>query len=315
VTATEAVTDGVIRFGADGLVPAVLQDAVSRRVLMVGFMDATALAATRETGLVHFWSRSRARLWQKGETSGNVSRVRELRTNCEQNSLLLLVEQVGAICHDGYPTCFYRRVEADDALTVVEPRAFDPADVYGEAAGRRPDATSVFADWYAAYEYLRDHDLASESSTSGRLRSGEDVSGRVADELVELAGVLDGTHRHDTPERDVALEGGQVMYWLALSAVGRRCPLSLLRLAETVASAGSPTGDGAESEAETLRALADRWRSVGGGGATPLLGRTTVAAVTRSVALFGVDVTDLVRADLDELRGRPYLAGWAGRAS
>ena len=213
-----------VRFGDDGLVPAVLQDAASRQVLMVGFMNAEALAATRATGLVHFWSRSRARLWRKGETSGNVSRVVETRVNCERNSLLLLVEQAGAICHDGYATCFYRRVDEASGLEVVEPRAFDPAEVYGEPLSTPPppSRTDAIATWFGAYEFLRDHDLAADSSTSRRLRSGEDLRGRVADELGELAGVLAGSHRHGEFRDDVALEAGQVLYWLTLVAVGYR---------------------------------------------------------------------------------------------
>ena len=120
-----------VRFDASGLVPAVIQDAVLGDVLMLAYMNDEALRLTHETGRVHFWSRSRNSLWRKGETSGHEQIVHEIRVNCEQNSLLLLVRQVGAVCHDGYPTCFYRRAAADGSLTVDREREFDPGDVYG----------------------------------------------------------------------------------------------------------------------------------------------------------------------------------------
>src|SRR5688500_7800896 len=103
-----------VRFGADGLIPAVIQDADTDAVLMVGFMNANALALTRSTGRVHFWSRSREKLWRKGETSGHEQIVEAIYINCEHNSLLLTVRQIGAACHDGFPTCFYRRLEPDN---------------------------------------------------------------------------------------------------------------------------------------------------------------------------------------------------------
>ena len=107
----------------DGLAPVVVQDAVSGDVLMLAFMNDDALRLTHETGRAHYWSRSRNALWRKGETSGHEQLVDEIRVNCEQNSLLLLVRQVGAVCHDGYPTCFYRRTAPDGSLTIVA-RAF-----------------------------------------------------------------------------------------------------------------------------------------------------------------------------------------------
>ena len=119
-----------IRFGADGLVPVVVQDAVTRDVLMLAYMNEEALRLTRETARSHFWSRSRSRLWRKGETSGNEQIVRQISINCECNSLLLLVDQVGAVCHDGYDTCFYRSLNEDGTLETARTRVFDPALVY-----------------------------------------------------------------------------------------------------------------------------------------------------------------------------------------
>ena len=299
-----------IHFGADGLIPAVLQDAVSRRVLMVGFMNAEALAETRRTRLVHFWSRSRAKLWQKGETSGNVSHVVELRINCEQNSLLLLVEQVSAICHDGYPTCFYRRVDERGDLHVVEPRVFDPVDVYGEPGdhAERPSLTETIDRWYGAYEYLRDHDLATDSSTSARLRSGEDVRSRVADELGELAGILDGSHKHGTFVDDIALEAGQVLYWMTLLAIGAGLTRHDLDLVRVIQSPGTTSFTGVAGERLTLLAIGSLWPAV----STPDLVvqiQTTVATLARVCALTSVDFQRLIENDLSSLATRPYLAG------
>lgn len=107
---------------AGGLVPVVTQDIVDGRVLMVAFMNREAFAATRRTGFAHYFSRSRGRLWKKGETSGHVQRVVEVRLDCDEDAVLLLVEQVGAsACHTGHRSCFYRRLERleEDVMTGV----------------------------------------------------------------------------------------------------------------------------------------------------------------------------------------------------
>jgi phosphoribosyl-AMP cyclohydrolase len=112
------------RFGADGLIAAVAQDHVTREVLMVAWMDAQALQRTLETGQAHYWSRSRGALWLKGETSGQIQTVRELRIDCDQDAVLLLVEVGGdgGCCHVGFRACFYRAVAAPDGTLVqVEP--------------------------------------------------------------------------------------------------------------------------------------------------------------------------------------------------
>ncbi len=107
------------KFDANGLLCAVVLGAERREVLMVAWMDARALEKTIETGLAHFHSRSRGRLWQKGESSGNVLRVSEIRTDCDQDALVLLVEPSGPACHTGARSCFYRRLE-DGALFRVD---------------------------------------------------------------------------------------------------------------------------------------------------------------------------------------------------
>jgi phosphoribosyl-AMP cyclohydrolase len=115
-----------------GLLPAVIQHYRTKDVLMVGYLNADALAKTRMTGEVHFFSRSRKRLWKKGETSGHVLRLRELRFDCDGDALLILVEPLGpGVCHEGYQSCFFRRLEVDGSSRVVSERAFLPKDVYG----------------------------------------------------------------------------------------------------------------------------------------------------------------------------------------
>jgi len=101
-----------LRYDQDGLIPVVVQDFNTGEVLMVAWMNARALELTRETGQAHFWSRSRQRLWHKGETSGNVQIVREIRVDCDQDTLLLRVEPAGPACHTGNISCFYRTFEA-----------------------------------------------------------------------------------------------------------------------------------------------------------------------------------------------------------
>ncbi|MBU6268853.1 MAG: phosphoribosyl-AMP cyclohydrolase [Sphingomonadales bacterium] len=106
------------RFDDKGLLTAIALDSQTRDVLMVAFMDETALAKTRETGLAHFHSRSRGRLWLKGETSGHFLRVQEIRVDCDQDALVLLVRPEGPACHTGATSCFYR-VLHDDRLERV----------------------------------------------------------------------------------------------------------------------------------------------------------------------------------------------------
>jgi phosphoribosyl-AMP cyclohydrolase len=111
----------------DGLLPVVAQDADSGAVLMLAYADREALARTRETGLAHYRSRSREALWQKGETSGHVQRVEEVRVDCDGDALLYIVDQEGGACHTGYRSCFHRRLDGE----VVGERVFEPEDVYG----------------------------------------------------------------------------------------------------------------------------------------------------------------------------------------
>jgi phosphoribosyl-AMP cyclohydrolase len=115
-----------LAFDEQELLPAVAQDADSGDVLMLAYVSPDALARTRETGLAHYYSRSREELWQKGHSSGHVQHVEEVRVDCDGDAVLYLVRQEGGACHTGYESCFYRTVDGD----VVGDRVFAPNDVY-----------------------------------------------------------------------------------------------------------------------------------------------------------------------------------------
>jgi phosphoribosyl-AMP cyclohydrolase len=119
-----------VRFDADGLVPAIAQDAATGQVLMLAYMNAAALRATLTTGQMTYWSRSRQALWRKGATSGHTQRVVEARLDCDGDALLFRVEQDGGACHTGHRSCFYRRATADGALVDDGEVVFDPDAVY-----------------------------------------------------------------------------------------------------------------------------------------------------------------------------------------
>ena len=121
-----------VRWNSDGLVPAVAQDAASHKVLTLAWMNRDALERTAATLEAHYWSRSRGKLWRKGETSGFVQRVREIRLDCDSDAILLRVEQIGGIaCHTGHARCFYMKLD-DGVWHDVEPVLKDPKAIYGD---------------------------------------------------------------------------------------------------------------------------------------------------------------------------------------
>ena len=118
---------------ASGLIPAIVQDATNGEILMLGFMNREALAKTQQTGFVTFFSRSRQKLWTKGETSGQKLLLRELRVDCDLDALLVRAElEGGAVCHEGYRSCFFRRLAPDGSAAVVEERVIAPEELYGK---------------------------------------------------------------------------------------------------------------------------------------------------------------------------------------
>lgn len=241
-TAGSGPAPGAVSFDANGLIPVVAQDEATGDVLLLAYMNEEALRRTLAEQVLVLWSRSRATLWRKGEQSGHRLQVREVRVNCEGNSLLARVQLEGpGACHEGYRTCYFRRLDEGAAgeyrATVVEQRAFDPHAVYGDVAAQtlprgateheRETFERDMRELYAAYERLRDGEEIAESRTSRLLheRDREAASRRALrrgmDELGELRGVNAGTHRHRGGEADVILEASQVGYWALVAAIAQ----------------------------------------------------------------------------------------------
>ncbi len=297
---------GQLRFDEVDFLPAVVQDSTTNAVLMIGFMNQEAFAATLRTGLVHFYSRSRDRLWQKGEHSGNTQTVESVAYNCDENSLLLRVVQKGAVCHDGYPSCFYREFQDDGSTVIVLDRWFDPSLVYG-------DDQNVIPTWWNAYRFLQEQVPASASSTAALLQeSSRSVQPRIADELRELAGVLRGEHSHGSREEDVVLEGSQVLYWAVVESLRAGFTLADLNLPSALVTAveGVPPG----TVAALLEAEADRW-SEGTDAISPDQVSGLVALVAQAALSAGVAPIDLIKSDLVALREKPYLAHFFEQSS
>jgi phosphoribosyl-AMP cyclohydrolase len=120
-----------LKYDDKGLIPVVVQDVNDNKVLMVAFMNKESLLKTLETKKAHYYSRSRKKLWLKGEESGNIQNVKEIYFDCDSDCLLLKIEQVGgASCHTGYRSCFYRKINFDGKIEFVEKKVFDPQKVY-----------------------------------------------------------------------------------------------------------------------------------------------------------------------------------------
>ena len=121
-----------VKFDDKGLVTAVAQDAETGEVLMLAFMNRESLEMTLQRRVACYWSRSRGKLWVKGETSGHMQQVKEITIDCDMDAVVMKIEQKGGACHTGYRSCFYRRVEEDGSLTVTGEKIFDEDDVYGK---------------------------------------------------------------------------------------------------------------------------------------------------------------------------------------
>ena len=114
----------------NGLVPVIIQDDEDNEILMLGYMNSEAFDLTVKSGQVHYWSRSKNRLWHKGETSGHIQIVKEIRTDCDNDTLLIKIVQTGgAACHEGYRSCFFRRIEGNELITDRE-KIFNPEEKY-----------------------------------------------------------------------------------------------------------------------------------------------------------------------------------------
>jgi phosphoribosyl-AMP cyclohydrolase len=122
-----------LKFDANGLISAIIQEQKTGRVLMMAWMNRASLEKTIATGRTHFWSRSRRKLWMKGETSGHVQQVKDIAFDCDGDALLIQVGQTGAACHEGYQSCFFRSVEKDGkSFKITEPQLETPEQIYGK---------------------------------------------------------------------------------------------------------------------------------------------------------------------------------------
>ena len=127
---------GEVKFDSQGLVPVIVQDVRNLEILMMAWMSKDALQKTLSTGKVHFWSRSRQKIWLKGEESGHYQWIREIWLDCDGDTLLLKVEQTQAACHLGYRSCFFRKMGKDRNLKILGKKVFEPEKVYGENSQR-----------------------------------------------------------------------------------------------------------------------------------------------------------------------------------
>ena len=122
-----------LKFNPDGLIPAIVQEQSTGRVLMMAWMNRASLETTLKTGRTHFWSRSRQKFWMKGESSGHIQQVKDVAFDCDGDTLLIQVEQIGAACHEGYKSCFFRSVEPDAAsFRTTEQQLETPEEIYGK---------------------------------------------------------------------------------------------------------------------------------------------------------------------------------------
>ena len=122
-----------LKFTGDGLIPAIIQEQSSGRVLMMAWMNRASLEKTIQTGKTHFWSRSRQKFWMKGESSGHTQTVKDISLDCDGDTLLIQVEQIGAACHEGYRSCFFTSVgPSGQAEEITEPQLQTPEQIYGK---------------------------------------------------------------------------------------------------------------------------------------------------------------------------------------
>jgi len=122
-----------LKFNTEGLIPAIVQEQSTGRVLMMAWMNRASLETTIATGKTHFWSRSRKKFWMKGETSGHVQTVKDIAFDCDGDTLLIQVDQIGAACHEGFKSCFFRSVESnEDGFKITEGQLKPPEEIYAK---------------------------------------------------------------------------------------------------------------------------------------------------------------------------------------
>ncbi|WP_027717816.1 bifunctional phosphoribosyl-AMP cyclohydrolase/phosphoribosyl-ATP diphosphatase HisIE [Desulfovirgula thermocuniculi] len=213
-----------LKFDRDGLIPAIIQDVESGRVLMMAYMNREALAKTLASGETWFWSRSRQKLWHKGETSGHVQEVVEVYTDCDRDTLLLKVRQKGAACHEGYFSCFHHRVGEGGEWEVTEQRQFDPREVYGEKRERDQAAgPAVIEELYGIIKDRREK--RPEGSYTAKLfdKGLDKMLEKLGEEVVEL--IIEAKNRD---REEVVEEAADVLYHLLVVLAEQGIPVEEL---------------------------------------------------------------------------------------
>lgn len=300
----------MLTFDPQGLLPVVIQDDNTGQVLMVAFMNAEALHLTRTTGYTHLFSRSRQTIWRKGEQSSNVQEVRSIYVNCEENSLLLKVVQHGAgACHTGHHSCYYRQLLDDGSYETIEERVFDPTHVYVQSShiplseAERAKLETDMRQLYAAYTYLRDHDMSKDSNTSRLLheRNSAYIITRINNELQELVGVQAGTHVHRGRQDDTILEASQVGYWLMLLAIMQDLAYDDLMPHAAILRGYIASNQTSEQAQECLRLLTST------NPTEQLAGLVTgFTAIGRACAEAGISPLQPAHYDLQQMQKKPW---------
>ncbi|MFQ5840191.1 MAG: bifunctional phosphoribosyl-AMP cyclohydrolase/phosphoribosyl-ATP diphosphatase HisIE [Candidatus Methylomirabilales bacterium] len=203
-----------LQFDRDGLIPAIAQDAESGQVLMVAFMNREALRETLATGFAHYYSRSRQRLWKKGEESGHVQRVHEIRVDCDADALLLTVAQEGVACHTGNRSCFFRSLDGHGRpLDGMEARPVDPDAVTGPSAAILAAVYRCICD--------RKRDRPSGSYVVSLLDKGRgQVLKKIGEEATEVVLAAQGGG-----EREIVYETADLLFHLLVLLADRGIPL------------------------------------------------------------------------------------------
>src|SRR6266540_1944027 len=203
--------ESAVRFDEEGLVPCVMQDSRTGEVLTLAYMNEEALRRTRETGEIHFFSRSRGEIWHKGETSGNVQRVRQIRYDCDGDALVALVDPTGPACHTGERSCFYRDLDG----------SADPAPDAPPAAGEPAPAAYEALPGLERTLLQRRDDRPSRSYTVELLDDPPRIGAKLREEAEEAARAADS----ESEER-LAEEAADVLYHLQVLLLSRGVPMA-----------------------------------------------------------------------------------------
>lgn len=210
-----------LKFDRDGLIPAIIQDEESGQVLMMAYMNKEALGRTLATGETWFWSRSRQKLWHKGETSGHVQKVVGIYCDCDRDTLLVKVRQKGAACHEGFFSCFHNRLGEEGKWEVVGQQQFDPKEVYGHKATAGQSASPAILE--ELYRVIKDRqERRPEGSYTAKLfdKGLDKMLEKLGEEVVEL--IIEAKNRD---KEEVVEEAADVIYHLLVVLAEQGIPV------------------------------------------------------------------------------------------